>query len=59
MRTSPSLLVRLGGILVAIGLTELLKDAVPIYVCLVIALAGGFATAVALHIATTRYAARR
>lgn len=59
MRTSPSLLVRFGGIVVAIGLTELLKDAVPIYACLAIALVGGFATAVALHMATTRYAARR
>lgn len=59
MRTSPSLPVRLAGILAAIGITELLQGSVPIFLCLLIALAGGFATAIGLHVATTRYAMRR
>lgn len=57
-RTSPSLLVRLGGIFAAIGATELLQGKIPILACLLIALAVGFATAVALHMASTRFTRR-
>lgn len=57
-RTSPSLFVRLGGILAAIGVTELLQGRIPILACLLIALAVGFATAVALHMASMRFGRR-